>query len=514
MLFSLNKNKKSTFTASSMQGANNANYPTITCFGGVGSVTGANFMLKVPKPMSKNEEGVLSNESGKVQHFYTMLIDCGLVQGSREAEKFNREPFGYDPTQVDTLLITHAHLDHVGRIGKLVKEGFSGRIISSHATKDLAELVMRDAAHIQAHDAKKNNLEPLYTEAEVDKALSLWITFGYHEKFEPIEGYSAVTCVMKDAGHILGSSTFTFTVPVPSEEKSSGSISKTETRNIVFTGDLGNTPTPILSDSEFIDDADYMLIESVYGDRNHEPKSERREKFKQVVQESLERRGTLVIPAFSVERTQVILYEINDLVETGQIKSVPVYLDSPLASQVTSVYHKNIALFNPEVQERIRKGDDIFNFPKLTIVASDHDSKSVHNVPGPKIIIAGSGMSMGGRVRRHEADYLPYKENTILLVGFQPIGTLGRTIQDGAKKVNIDGVSVPVLARIESIFGYSAHKDSDHLVEFVSHSVGRLKQVFVAMGEPKSSLFLAQRINDELDVKAMYPERGTEYQIK
>lgn len=465
----------------------NSNGPkvTLTCCSGVGSVTGANFLLKISDKQ--------------------ILIDCGMIQGTHEAEEHNRDPFIYDPKTIDVLIVTHAHLDHVGRIGKLVKEGFHGRIISTGPTRDLAELVMLDAAHLLAQKAKRddagshsshNNQPPIYSENDVQQALTLWSTHPYYESFELFPG---VTVNFKDAGHILGSAIIEITVAG---------------KRIVFTGDLGNSPTPILRDTDSVTDADYLLIESVYGDRNHEPKDERRAKLKKVILDTLNRKGTLLIPAFSVERTQVLLYEINDLVESKQIPSVPVYLDSPLGSKVTEVYRMNRKLFNSSAQDRIAKGDDIFDFPKLSYVGSDESSRDIDRNGSSKIIIAGSGMSMGGRIRRHEAEYLPDSNNTILLVGYQPLGTLGRTIQDGAKSVKIDGVPVSVKARVESIFSYSAHKDSDNLVEFVEKTSTTVKKVFVAMGEPKASLFLAQRLRDELDVNAVFPEVGKEYLLE
>lgn len=474
--------------------------PSLICYSGVGSVTGANFLLK----------------AGGAR----ILIDCGMIQGMKEAEAHNRDPFGYDPKSIDILIVTHAHLDHVGRIGKLVKEGFRGRIISTEPTRDLAELVMLDAAHLLAQAAQRNqernqvgnqgrnhgdkNLPPICGEEDVKLAMTLWTTRPYHQSFELIP---SVNVYFKDAGHILGSAIVEVTIDLAAD-LSGGNDKKIK---MVFTGDLGNSPTPILRDTDNVTDADYLLVESVYGDRNHEPKDERRAKLKRVIVDTLARQGTLIIPAFSVERTQVILYEINDLVESGQISSVPVYLDSPLGSKVTEIYRSNRQLFNPVVQERIAKGDDIFDFPKLSYVGSDESSREIDHNHSAKIIIAGSGMSMGGRIRRHEAEYLPDPNNTILLVGFQPIGTLGRAIQDGMRSVHIDGADVPLKAHVESIFGYSAHKDSDHLVEFVEKTAEKVRKVFVAMGEPKASLFLAQRLRDELDVDAIFPEVGKEY---
>ncbi len=254
-------------------------------------------------------------------------------------------------------------------------------------------------------------------------------------------------------------------------------------------------------------------MESVYGDRNHETREARETMLTDVINRTIKRGGALVIPAFSLERTQVLLYELNRLVECNLIPSVPIFVDSPLAIKVTAIYKASKNYFNDHVQEEIREGDDIFNFPRLKYSMSGQDSMAIHKTPNPKIILAGSGMSAGGRVTHHEINYLPDPRSTILLVGYQSVGTLGRKLQDGVKKVSINGQEVDVKAEIETIHGYSSHKDSDHLVEFVGSTKETLKKVFVVMGEPKASLFLTQRLRDYLGVDALYPERGKPYEL-
>jgi metallo-beta-lactamase family protein len=254
-------------------------------------------------------------------------------------------------------------------------------------------------------------------------------------------------------------------------------------------------------------------MDSVYGDRNHEPKDERDAKFRRIISETISKGGALVMPAFSLERTQVILYELNNLVEENKIKSVPVFLDSPLGEKVTEVYHRFVSDFNSGVQEEIKNGDDIFDFPKLHISQSLADSKEIANIPNPKIIIAGSGMSSGGRVLGHEINFLPDPKSTLLLMGYQALGTLGRTLQDKPSKVEINRHFVSVKARIEMISGFSSHKDLDNLVEMVSDTAGAVKKVFVTMGEPNSSMFLVQRLREYLEVDAVYPERGKVYNL-
>lgn len=447
----------------------------LTFASGVGSVTGANFLL----------------ELGDTK----ILVDCGLIQGEKSAQAENRLDFGYKPEDIKILFITHAHLDHVGRIPKLVKEGFNGFIYSTPETMALAELILEDAVGLVQREAVNEGVLPLYEEQDMRKAFSLWKTIPYHKETSFPEGFSVY---LKDAGHILGSSIIEF---------------KYEDKKIVFTGDLGNSPTPLLRDTETIEGADYVVMESVYGDRNHEPKDERKEKLKSVILDTINKKGTLVIPAFSLERTQVILYEINSLVESKSIPLVPVYVDSPLATRITDIYKASTEFFNEKAKGEIKSGDDIFNFPKLSFTVSAEESRSIDHAKSPKIILAGSGMSVGGRVIHHEQIYLSDPNNTILLVGYQTLGSLGRHLQDGSKEVSINGNKIEVNAKIEMILGYSSHKDSDNLIEFIGSAQSTVKKVFVAMGEPKSSLYLVQKIRDNLGLDAVYPERLVKYKI-
>jgi metallo-beta-lactamase family protein len=447
----------------------------ITFCSGAGTVTGANFLL----------EG-----NGK-----KFLIDCGLIQGEKFVDDLNWSPFPYDPKEIDILFITHGHVDHIGRIPKLINDGFKGRIISTIPTKEITEIMLADTSHLLSKDTE-NGLDKIYTEENTKKALNLWETLEYGQKLNVDHGFQFS---FKDAGHILGSGMLEIVY---------------KDKKIVFTGDLGNSPSPFLRDTDTITDADYMIMESVYGDRNHEGRLERKQKLEEIIEDNYKNGGTLILPTFSLERTQELLYEINDLVENKKIPEMPIFLDSPLAIKLTKVYAKYSKYFNEKARELVESGDNIFDFKGLHLTPETEDSKAILSSKDPKIVIAGSGMSNGGRILHHEKNYLPYKKNTLLLTGYQSIGTPGRMIQDGKKQIKIQGEEVTIKAHIANISGYSGHKDSDHLVEFVRNTKESLKKVFVVMGEPKSSMFLVQKLRDYLGVNAYSPEEDEKIKIK
>ncbi len=448
--------------------ANDTNLKVTFC-SGAGTVTGSNFLLE-----------------GNGKRF---LIDCGLIQGEKLADDMNWEKFPYDVSSIDILFITHGHIDHIGRIPKLISEGFKGKIISTPPTKDITEVMLADTTHLLSRDTE-HGLDKIYTEENTKKAMSIWETLDYHQVLNVDHGFQFS---YKDAGHILGSGMLEIVY---------------NGKKIVFTGDLGNSPSPLLPDTEVITNVDYLIMESVYGDRNHEDRDIRKQRLAEVIQDNYKRGGTLIIPTFSLERTQELLYELDSMVENERIPKMPAFLDSPLAIKLTDVYLKHEKYFNETAQKVIATGDKLFNFPGLKETPDTEQSKAILQAPNPKIIIAGSGMSNGGRIIHHEKNYLPDANNTILLTGYQSVGTLGRSIQEGIKMLHIQGEEIPLRAHVEMISGYSGHKDSDHLLEFVHKLADKVKKVFVVMGEPKSALFLSQKIRDNLGVNTHTPEAG------
>lgn len=447
----------------------------VTFCSGAGTVTGANFLI----------EG-----NGK-----KFLVDCGLIQGEKVADDTNWEKFPYEASSIDILFITHGHIDHIGRIPKLISEGFNGKIISTIPTKEITEIMLADTAHLLSRDTDYN-LAEIYSEENIKKAMSLWETLEYGQKLNVDHGFQFS---YKDSGHILGSGMLEIIY---------------NNKKIIFTGDLGNSPSPLLRDTEKIANVDYLFMESCYGDRNHEDRDIRKSRLQEIIKENYDRKGTLIIPTFSLERTQELLYEINTLIENKLIPQMPIFLDSPLAIKLTAIYRKYEKYFNPTALKIIKGGDDIFNFLGLKMTNETEESKAILNVPNPKIIMAGSGMSNGGRILHHEINYLPYANNTILLIGYQSVGTLGRSIENGVKNVRIMGENIHIKAHLEMISGYSGHKDSDHLVEFVEETASTVKKVFLLMGEPKASMFLAQRIKDNLDIEAYTPTSGESVEIE
>jgi metallo-beta-lactamase family protein len=445
-------------------------------FGAVDAVTGSNFLFEVPSGGS---------ETGK-----RILIDCGLFQGEQFADDRNREKFYFDPASIDVLLVSHAHIDHIGRIPKLVKEGFHGVVYSTQATMELAKIMLLDTVRIMQHEATAQGKSPIYEEQDVLRAMELWQAQEYYKPFALTD---QVQVEMRDAGHMLGSAMMFITL---------------NGKTMVFTGDLGNSPTPLLRDTDPITGATYLLTESVYGDRNHEGREERKEKMKEVIERTIKTNGTLIIPVFTIERTQELLFELNELIEHHKLHEVPVFVDSPLAIKATEIYEHHTNIMNETARGLIKKGDDIFKFPRLTFTETKQQSVAIWEVKGPKVIMGGSGMLNGGRVVHHVKHYAHDPNSTIMFVGYQAVGTAGRKMIEGERTVRLFGEETHIRSHVEVLNGYSGHKDSEHLLQFIATGAETLKRVYVAIGEPKASMFLAQRIRDYLGLEAIVPEPG------
>jgi metallo-beta-lactamase family protein len=441
----------------------------LTFWGGVGEATGANYIL----------------ESGGTK----IMVDCGLHQGGHYAERENFDPFSYDPRVIDAVFITHSHLDHIGRLPSLVKAGFKGTIYSTSATRDFAELMLLDSEHLLSKEAEREHRPPLYTDADISHVMNQWRGLNYHE---PVSVGEFVVDLF-DAGHILGSAIIRV---------------KAEGKTIVFSGDLGNTPAPIIQPTETLTAADYCVIESTYGDRVHANVDGRREMLEDAVEDAVKSGGVLMIPTFAMERTQELLYHLHQLFQEGRIPRVPVFIDSPLAIKLTAIYKKHENYFNPATRHIAASGDDILNFPGLHLTLTTEQSKDINNVKPPKIIIAGSGMSNGGRILHHEMRYLPDPKSEIIFVGYQAVGSLGRQILDGASEVKIFGETIPVRCKKTNIPGYSAHADQPRLLAWLNPMRQTLKKVFVVQGEQQSSETLMHRIVDDLAILAEVPKRG------
>lgn len=440
----------------------------ITFFGGAQEVTGANYLLETESAGRRTR----------------ILIDCGMFQCPRFCARRNQDDFPYDPATVDALFVTHAHIDHTGRIPRLVRKGFRGVIYSTPPTRDFGALMLEDSLGVLEKEARREGeREVFYTLADITQATKLWKGVPYGEKI-PV---GDISLTLRDAGHILGSSMMEIIVG---------------DKKVLFTGDLGNVPMPLLNPPATVEGIHVMIIESAYGNRVHEDVDERKEKLERAIEDVVKRNGTLMIPAFALERTQELLYEFNDLVEHGRIPRVPIFIDSPLSIRATEIYKRYQNYFGREALSVIRGGDDLFQFPGLHMTLATDASKAINEVKGPKVILAGAGMMNGGRILHHARRYLPGKENMILFIGYQAAGSIGRRILDGERQVNIFGDMIPVEAEVRAIHGYSAHADTNGLLDFVQTNADTLEKVFVVQGEPAASLFLSQRIRDYLGIDA------------
>lgn len=448
---------------------------SVTFVGGARSVTGAHFLVE-------------STEGEKTTR---IAVDCGLTQGERFCESTNGEPFPYDVAMLDAVFFTHAHADHIGRFPKLVKDGFRGTAYATPPTRDLMPIMLKDSVSIMAREAKSCGDTPPYTQEDMEQAVGLLKSLEYAESVT----VGNLTVTFYNAGHILGSALI---------------LVETSEKRILFTGDLGRESSLIVANREIPPGPiDALVIESVYGNRLHADSEKSEATLLATIRRVQEKKGTLLIPSFSLERTQIILALIDRFVESGELEPLPVFLDSPLAIQVTELYRKYTQYLNPDMQQRIAAGDDPFEFPLFKMLYSAEDSKEVDDTTPPKVVIAGAGMSHGGRIRSHETHYLPGAQNELLLVGYQVPGSLGRRLQDGARTVTINKRKVKVRAKVSRVGGFSAHADRDGLLSFVE--AVNPKEVLVALGEMESASFFAQRVNGFLGIEASIPQSGERF---
>ena len=471
----------------------------LTFWGAAKTVTGSNFLLEA---------------AGK-----KILIDCGLNQGKAMEERDNYEEFGYNVLDIDFMLLTHAHIDHSGRIPKLYNEGYRNPVIATKATCDLCAIMLPDSGHIQEMEVEwrnkkrvrqgKDPMPPLYTAQDAIRCLEIFKPVSYDELIELDENISVR---FNDAGHMLGSSIIEIWV------KEDG-----ETKKIVFTGDLGNNDIPLLDAPTMIEDADFLVMESTYGGRLHIRNDEKAETFLSIVSETLNKGGNVVIPSFAVGRTQEILYELNKLKErrndeefTKQYQTLmhaPVYVDSPLAISATEIFKKNVNLFDEEVRKEIESGDNPLEFPGLRFTVTADESKALNENGIPSIIISASGMCEVGRIKHHLKHNLWNPNNTILFVGYQAPGTLGARIVSGEKTVRIFGEEVAVNARIEYIEGYSGHADQEWLLNFIYSFITKPKHIFLVHGEPDGQKILKEKILETTEIPVTIPEYGEQYSL-
>ena len=471
----------------------------VTFLGATKMVTGSNFLVEA---------------AGK-----KFIVDCGMYQGKAEVEMENYKPFEYNPAEIDFMLLTHAHIDHSGRIPKLYNEGFKGPIYAQKATCDLCGIMLPDSGHIQEMEAQWKNKKrerkgeqpqpPLYTAEDAINCLELFVQVKYDEIIQVDEN---IFVRFNDAGHMLGSSI------IEVWTKEDGKETKT-----VFTGDIGNNDIPLLASPTMIENCDYLVMESTYGSRLHMKNDQKAEMFLDIVSETIDNGGTVVIPSFAVGRTQEILYELNKIKQNRDdeefrrkyrtLMKVPVYVDSPLAISATEIFKQNMDLFEDEIKEEIQQGDNPLEFPGLRFTQTADESKALNESTEPSIIISASGMCDVGRIKHHLKHNIWNPKSTILFVGYQAPGTLGNLIVNGAKKVTIFGEEFAVNARIEYIEGYSGHADQQWLMNFIYSFITKPKHIFLVHGEDESQEVLRNKILEETGIGVSIPDYGETYEF-
>ncbi|MHC4645206.1 MAG: MBL fold metallo-hydrolase RNA specificity domain-containing protein [Planctomycetota bacterium] len=433
-----------------------------------------------------------------------ILVDCGLYQ-ERQFRERNWDQFAVPPAGIDAVLLTHAHLDHCGLLPKLVREGFKGKIYCTPATAEIAKIILLDSAHLQEEDAeykqRRHKREgrkgpfpevPLYTTADAEACFPLFSPVGYRQAIPLGDGVEAT---LYDAGHVLGSSIIRAKVRQNGRE-----------RIIIFSGDMGRPDRPIVCDPTVFDEADYVLIESTYGDRVHEDTQDVKKAIGDVINSTKKNGGNIIVPSFALERAQEVLYYINELLLEDAIPRLMVFLDSPMAARITKVFQNHPEMFDREMKEFIRQNESPFDFPGLKIVSATKESKAINHIRGTIMVIAGSGMCTGGRVKHHLVNNITRPTCTIMFVGYQAIGTLGRLIVDGKKEVRILGQEYPVKANVVRVRGFSAHADRDELFAWLSKLKKAPRRLFVVHGEAESAHGFADFVRQKTDWQVSVPD--------
>lgn len=433
-----------------------------------------------------------------------LLIDCGLYQ-ERDYRGRNWEAFPIDPSSINAVLLTHAHIDHCGFLPKLVKDGFQGKIYGTSATADIAEIVLMDSAKLQLEDVKykkkRHDREgrkgpyphiPLYTVEDAKATVKLFNEVEYERSIEVGNNISASYF---EAGHILGSSMIKLRITNGSDE-----------RSILFSGDIGRPDKVILNDPTVFDEADYVIMESTYGNRYHQDIRDIDDNLEDVINETHRAGGNIVIPSFAIERAQELLYELNELFLQKRIPPLLVFVDSPMANKVTNVFRRHPELFDKEMQALVDDQHSPFAFRNLKTVNTVQESKAINNIKGTSIILAGSGMCTGGRIKHHIANNITDPNSTLLFVGYQAVGTLGRILLDGVKEVRLFGKNFPVKLKISRIEGFSAHAGKQELFNWVTHLKKAPKEIFITHGEEKAALHFSEFLHDETGWKTFVPE--------
>lgn len=436
---------------------------------------------------------------------HRLLLDCGLFQGRRSESDHQNRQFLFDPRTIDAVILSHAHIDHAGLLPKLWKEGFRGPVYCTHATYSLSALLLMDSAHIQEKDIRFVNklhkrrghapVEPLYKQEDAEGVLSKFVGVGYGQRFSPVPG---VNVEFRDAGHILGSATMVLTV-------SEGG----KTKKLGFTGDVGNPGRPILRDPQPMEDCDWLISESTYGGKTHEPADRAQERLLDVINRTTARGGKVIIPAFAVGRTQELVYALDQLWNQGHLRSIPVFVDSPLAVNATGVFQAHPECFDAQLREYLLRDDDPWGFDRLTYIRDAARSKELNGSPMPMVIISASGMCEAGRVLHHLRNNVADDRNTIMMVGYCADHTLGKRIIERRPEIRIFGDAFPLRAEVAIMNSFSAHADEPGMVGFISHmDMDRLQRIFLVHGAPERQELMADALRRSGYDRISIPEMG------